>query len=318
MKDLKTIITPALLEHLVRARVPWPQTHFVSGNDIIANFFTNEVPHAFAPAWPALEAISRAYGPHTIPDMTQFLPAPASDTFPRQAFGMHCLLDQAPRVLFQGLDARWTSYFDKVTRRLYAFFLSLPEPRRPWARARWPDATFEYWLCLSWEFMATMAHQESTADHETMVAHGETLRLAVEQRTGHRDPARDDEQIKKDVYAFPRVVSNIDTDRTWSFHEAAFFGFKVDDVHKPIIDRYGRYPYRNAIEGRESTDEEREWIEKTGHFAEASPAVADRVKEDVAAGRWTPLGRDDHAELASVKHIQNGSVLRVNIRSHSQ
>lgn len=164
-----------------------------------------------------------------------------------------------------------------------------------------------------------MAHQESTADHETMVAHVESLRLAMEQRTGHQDLVRDDEHIKKDVFAFPRVVSNVDTDRTWSFHEAAFFCFKVDDVYKPVIDKYGRYPYRNAIEGRDSTDEEREWIEKTDHFAEASPAVAGRVKEDVAARRWTPLGQDDDDdELASVRDIQNRPVLYVNIRSHSQ
>ena len=30
--------------------------------------------------------------------------------------------------------------------------------------------------------------------------------------------------------------------------------------HKEIIDRFGRYPHRNAVLGRESTPEEREWL----------------------------------------------------------
>ena len=34
--------------------------------------------------------------------------------------------------------------------------------------------------------------------------------------------------------------------------------------HKAIIDRFGRYPHRNAILGRESTDEEREFLTQPG------------------------------------------------------
>lgn len=34
--------------------------------------------------------------------------------------------------------------------------------------------------------------------------------------------------------------------------------------HKAIVDRFGRYPHRNAILGRESTDEERAFLEKPG------------------------------------------------------
>lgn len=38
------------------------------------------------------------------------------------------------------------------------------------------------------------------------------------------------------------ITANIDLDYEWSLNEAAFF-FKVDDAHKPIIDRLGGYPY---------------------------------------------------------------------------
>ena len=34
--------------------------------------------------------------------------------------------------------------------------------------------------------------------------------------------------------------------------------------HKEIIDRFGRYPHRNAVLGRESTDEEIEFLKQPG------------------------------------------------------
>ena len=34
--------------------------------------------------------------------------------------------------------------------------------------------------------------------------------------------------------------------------------------HKKIIDRFGRYPHRNAVLGRESTPEEREFLQQPG------------------------------------------------------
>ena len=34
--------------------------------------------------------------------------------------------------------------------------------------------------------------------------------------------------------------------------------------HKAIIDRFGRYPHRNAILGRESTAEESEFLKQPG------------------------------------------------------
>jgi uncharacterized protein (DUF924 family) len=36
---------------------------------------------------------------------------------------------------------------------------------------------------------------------------------------------------------------------------------KYEQIHKDIIDRFGRYPHRNERLGRESTDEEKEYLE---------------------------------------------------------
>jgi hypothetical protein len=42
--------------------------------------------------------------------------------------------------------------------------------------------------------------------------------------------------------------------------------------------------------GRENAPRELEWLEKTCHFGEIEPEVAKRIREDVLAGIWTPLG----------------------------
>lgn len=39
---------------------------------------------------------------------------------------------------------------------------------------------------------------------------------------------------------------------------------KYEKKHKEIIDRFGRYPHRNEILGRESTDEEKEFLKQEG------------------------------------------------------
>ncbi len=40
--------------------------------------------------------------------------------------------------------------------------------------------------------------------------------------------------------------------------------FKYERAHKAIIDRFGRYPHRNAALGRESTVEEKEFLKQPG------------------------------------------------------
>lgn len=322
MKDLHTLITPSLLKQLGRARCPWPRTDAISGDAIMAEFVLDDhnfVSHA-ASAWPALLALSQAYGPSGIPDMTSFLPSPTDEEFAEQALGMHVLLDQCPRVLFKGVHGRWTSWFDSVVRALYAFFHGLPEHLRPWSRARWADVSFEYWFCVAEELNASMAHQESPAHQAASVAFMAGLRGAVEAHAGRRDPGRDDAARWTDVYAMPRVLGHVDLDRHWAFHEAAFFVIMVQEVHKPIIDRYGRYPYRNAIEGRDSTESEREWVEKTDHFAEATPDVAKKVRQDVEAGRWRPLRRDEEDDELEARNddISSEACLNIVIQASEQ
>ena len=43
-------------------------------------------------------------------------------------------------------------------------------------------------------------------------------------------------------------------------------GLKYALLHAEVIERFGRFPHRNEILGRESTAEEREWLKKKGGF----------------------------------------------------
>lgn len=320
MQDVHSIITPLLLQQMWRARIPWPRTHHISGKELVTEFFSDDSRFTTAArcAWPALKALSHAYGPDTIPDMTGFLPPPGTPGFSEQAFGMHVLLDQAPRVLFKGIDGRWTSWFDKIARKLYEYYYSLPYFLRPWASSAWSGSTFEYWVCIASEFNATMAHQESRGDQKLSAARIEHLRGVVEGESGHRDPFRDGSSPALDEYSMVHIVTHVDLDQDWSFPKAAFFSFMVDDAHRPIIDKFGRYPYRNAIEGRDNTADELEWIRKTNHFAEAEPEVAKRVRQDIAAGTWTPLGEGEvRAEWGATGNISPEMSLSIAIRTES-
>lgn len=132
-----------------------------------------------------------------------------------------------------------------------------------------------------------MARQESVRCQEVSEAHVEGLRRAVELYTGECDSARDDTRV--DEYTLVGIADDICMNHEWSIHEAAFLSPKVDDARKPIIDRFGRFSYWNAVEGRMNTEQELEWIGSLGHSVEAPPGVAERVKGDIEAERWTPL-----------------------------
>jgi len=57
-----------------------------------------------------------------------------------------------------------------------------------------------------------------------------------------------------------------------TIHEQAMVLFadlpnlEYEKKHKAIIDRFGRYPYRNELLGRESTPEELEWLKENSGF----------------------------------------------------
>jgi hypothetical protein len=72
--------------------------------------------------------------------------------------------------------------------------------------------------------------------------------------------------------------------------ECVFWFLMLFDVHRPVVEDFGRYPYRNGAAGRESTQLELEWIEKNNHCGDVDAEVAKEIRENVPVGRWTSLG----------------------------
>ena len=66
----------------------------------------------------------------------------------------------------------------------------------------------------------------------------------------------------RSVALFERLVE--EAEPTWRDFAASFVGYAT--AHRRVIERFGRFPHRNAALGRESTAEEREYLEAGGGF----------------------------------------------------
>lgn len=61
--------------------------------------------------------------------------------------------------------------------------------------------------------------------------------------------------------------------------------FDFELKHKDIIERFGRYPHRNKILGRDSTPDEEAFVEKTGNIFESDASVIHQsisIKETIS------------------------------------
>ena len=306
---LGDLLTPGLFDSLVKARLPYGKQDSIDFSELGRDIFLED---PFGPVikeevWPVLIELSKV-GLDDIPDLSAFLPHPDGPSYPEQCLGLQLLLDHCPRLLFRGIDQRWTyDYFNKLSERLGRTWLTLPPAQRPDSWERWHNAGAEldYWIAIRFWFGTPFVHSELPESQKIAIAFTEETRFVVEQISGQTDPYRATRQhILLDLYGFPREYRKGPpqggdvTRESWTF----WMGMLMD-VHKPIVDVFGRYPYLNAICGRESTREEERWAEDTDHFGEASQKVARRVKEDVKLGRWTPLGED--SGLNEVKRLRS-------------
>lgn len=297
--DLATLITPNFLNSLVKSRIQAPLTSPIDGAEIARLTFLTDPsnPSIDKTTWSILLALSHVGIDALTPIyLATFLPPPESADFPEQCLGMQLLLDQGPRMLCRGVDARWRgNYFDVVSRRFAMWRVSLPPALRPDALARWKEevgTSFEYWTLVRLWFGAPFVHSERLEDQELALAFTDETRRAVEEVTGLKDPWRERRgEVLSDLTGFPRVVrAGPPQDREVSFAEWSWWWFMLMDIHKPIIDEFGRYPYANGARGREDTAEELDWLAKVDHFAQESSEVARQIKKDIELGVWQPLG----------------------------
>ncbi|GJC85491.1 hypothetical protein ColLi_08329 [Colletotrichum liriopes] len=293
---LASVLTPDFLASVTKARLP-PNKGGKHDLSNVWNFLPDfESDGTRSAWWSALVAISKI-PLSEVPDMMSFLPSPTDASFPEQCLGLTLLVDQGPRLLCRGLDGRWTdTFFGVIARQLAHSWLALPAEQRPNAWARWKNAgaSLEYWILVHFFLSCPFVHSEILDDQNVGLDLTEERRKVVEDLSGRTDLYRSKRtDVLSDVFAFSRVAragSPVGEDVTTQ--EWVFWSCMLMDVHWPIIRRFGRYPYRNLILGRQSTEEELEWLKETEHFGEASAEVAVKVKEDIAADRWTSLSRE--------------------------
>lgn len=295
--ELGQLLTPALFTMIVKARLPYELKSRIDFAEFGRNIFLED---HFGPVvkdrvWPVLIALSKI-GLDRMPDLSAYLPSPSDSSYPEQCLGLVLVLDHCPRILFRGIDERWTyAYFAQVSQRLAKVWYALPASQRPDKWERWQThAGLDYWIAVRFWFGTQFVHSERLDNQHIALLYTDETRSVVERESGQTDPYRTKrKEILSDLVGFPREYTKGPpqaddvTRESWTF----WMGMLMD-IHVPIIETFGRYPYLNAIWGRESTAEEKDWIARTRHWGETTGEVARRVKEDVLAGRWTPLGTD--------------------------
>jgi uncharacterized protein (DUF924 family) len=72
------------------------------------------------------------------------------------------------------------------------------------------------------------------------------------------------EDVTLEQAMVPRFESLVTLARERSPHNVTFFEMALDYArrHRDVVERFGRFPHRNAILGRRSTPEELEFLER--------------------------------------------------------
>jgi len=289
--DLSHILTPKLYKELVAAHFPWTppvdmafasKFHFlgIPNNTEQVSSICHE---------PALKPLSELRP--LIPSLIEYLPAPSSREFPEEALGLILLVDLAPRKLYG--TSLWTNgYFDVVARKLSHAFLGLKPEEQPDVLERWTKELgypFEDAMVRKYWLYSPLIHSEDMGDHLIVREKIEEMRCDVEKYSGVRDPWRETrERDGKDTTLFARLIRQGPPE---TFAEFFFWLLRVFDAHDPIIEKYGRYPYRNEAVGRKLTSEEELYLKETGNFGRGKLSEEEirHLRVQVETGNWDPL-----------------------------
>ena len=144
---------------------------------------------------------------------------------PEAALGLSLLLDQIPRNVFRKDQALIYGHYDRIARAvLYAI------------RKHQLDRHSQYSMSpvhRTWFYMPLM-HSESIADHQLFA------------------------QIMQDLRSKLEAAG----DQAGAQYAGQSLSFEAR--HSEILEKFARYPYRNNCLGRETTPEERKWLDDGG------------------------------------------------------
>ncbi|EJD51137.1 hypothetical protein AURDEDRAFT_57222 [Auricularia subglabra TFB-10046 SS5] len=295
---LATILTPQLLHDAFEGRIPWPKERELEFSLLVSSYFLGDFDvETFRDiCYPALKQLS-AVPLDAIPDLVQYLPPPEDPTYPVQAVGLLLLLDQGPRMLLEGADERWTlGFFDvlalRVARRL---FVELPENWRPCGLLRWRAMGYGvgHWLVAILWAIAPLTHSEHLSDHEAQLRILADIRRTVQEQSNTVDPY---DEIREQLHASPTALYHAISNGPPAGDDIEMQDFAywimamIYEGHSCVVRTFGRVPFYNGALGRDDTEEEKQFLASVNRMGCVAPETERRIRKDIAAGRWTPLG----------------------------
>jgi uncharacterized protein (DUF924 family) len=144
---------------------------------------------------------------------------------PDAAIGLTLLLDQMPRNIFRKEQALIYGHYDRIAR---AVFYAINKHQLDEHERYFMSPAHRTWLYMP------LMHSESLRDHQLFSQKMEDLKSRLE----------------------------AEGDETAAQYLGQTLGFERS--HSNILQRFGRYPYRNFCLGRETTDDERKWLDDGG------------------------------------------------------
>ncbi|OQO13949.1 hypothetical protein B0A48_00824 [Cryoendolithus antarcticus] len=308
---LRAILTPKLLSSIYHLSIPapgsTPETLFArfygdTDTTLTQSLYDLTFHKIFVP----LSHIPSATWPS---DLLSLLPNPAHEDFLIQALALVLLLDQVPRLILKCHDTRWAyGFFGPLACRLAQQLDGLP----PHLRAD----DMERWLALgsglSWAdvmlrcslHLLPFVHAEDSATQSRAQGLNEATRQSVESHFHLTDPSRHDPRADVSHPAsLPRLVAGPIPPSYYvgkGYDVFFFFDYQIDRAHVGVLEKFGRFPWRNAPLGRDDTGEEVGYLESIGGFAQMDGRVTGEIREDVRKGIWRPLrGWVEEAEYAA-------------------
>ncbi|GAB7356927.1 hypothetical protein MBLNU459_g7775t3 [Dothideomycetes sp. NU459] len=168
--------------------------------------------------------------------LVQELEGKSGDEWVDTALALVLLLDQMPRNIFRDRQALIYTHYDRLAR---AFVGSTLETLESTSQT---TSLLQHMLAQSsmlksparriWFYLPLM-HSESTADHDLFLSCATQMRADIDQ---HDESA----------LGFAKSIDSF------------------EQMHRDILDRFGRYPHRNEMIGRETTAEEQTWLDGGG------------------------------------------------------
>ena len=178
---------------------------------------------------------------------------------------MSASIDEILHFWFEELDPKdWWRKDDALDATIAARFMPVYAALREGVPASWlesPQGVLAAILVLD-QFPRNMFRDEPQA----FATDAQALALAKQAIAAGLDMRLEPERRAFIYVPFQHVEDRADQARSVELFTALGQKLNLDFAirHKEIIDRFGRFPHRNAILGRASTDEEREFLKQPG------------------------------------------------------